>query len=511
MTRRTLARARTPALGALSTCVLLAYASPAFAQAAVSGAPLHLVMPFENTTGDPRAYWLSEASAILLTDGLIALGTPAIRRDDRLRAFERLGVPRVAALSHATVIRVGQVLGAGDVVIGAIELDGDDLTVRVRAVRLDTARISPEIVEAGPLADLLDTYDRVARRLAGAGGAAGAAERPYTSLPAFEQYVKGLLAEAADTRVAFLTQALRLEASFQRPRIALWQVHSDEGDHRAALEAVQPVPPGHALARLARFLSAVSMIRLGQLSAAFSALEALRESSPDPAIANNMGIVRLRAAGAGGSRPVSYFGEAVSQDGSDPDLFFNLGYAYWLDGDMPGAVHWLRETVRRNPADAAAHYVLGAALQASGSGGEAAREKELARRLSSDYAEWEAKHPGANLVPPGLERLKLEIDVPERLRIDAAVTAAEQRDQRAVAAFHLERGRRLVEEQRDGEAIDELRRAVFLSPYDSEAHFLLGRLHLRAGRQQDAIDALTIAVWSDPANAEARALLETLR
>ena len=42
----------------------------------------------------------------------------------------------------------------------------------------------------------------------------------------------------------------------------------------------------------------------------------------------------------------------------------------------------------------------------------------------------------------------------------------------------------------------ELGRALFLSPYDPEAHLLLGRIHLRAGRVHEAIDALKISLWS---------------
>jgi Flp pilus assembly protein TadD len=42
----------------------------------------------------------------------------------------------------------------------------------------------------------------------------------------------------------------------------------------------------------------------------------------------------------------------------------------------------------------------------------------------------------------------------------------------------------------------ELRRAVFLSPYEAEAHLLIGRIHLRAGRSREAIDALKISIWS---------------
>jgi len=114
-------------------------------------------------------------------------------------------------------------------------------------------------------------------------------------------------------------------------------------------------------------------------------------------------------------------------------------------------------------------------------------------------------------VPRGLERLKLGIDVTASLRVDAAVVAAEQRDQRAIATFHLERARRLFEAERDEEAIGELRRTIFLAPYESEAHLLLGRIYLRTGRRQDAVDALTIALWSDSGNAAAKELLDRIR
>ena len=483
-----------------------------------------LVIPFENATGEPRTYWLSEGSAVLLTDDLIALGVPAIRREDRLRTFERLRVPPVAALSHATVIRVAQVVGAVQVVVGAFELQGGDLIVRARTIRLDTGRISPELVERGPLAGLLDVYARIARRAAASASSLPIDQltRGYAPLPAFEQYIKGLLAEAPTAQIAFLTQALRVYPAFQRARLALWDVHSAQGDHQQALDVVRQVPGDHQLARQARFLAASSMLQLGQHQAAFDAFSELNRAKPDPALLNNLGVVELRRLspplGTGpstslraGGRAISYFGEAVALDGSDADLFFNLGYAFWLDRDLPGAIHWLREAVRRNPADDEAHYVLGVALQASGSTAEAAREKELARQLSATYADWEAKQPGANTVPRGLERLKVEIDVPESLRVDAAVVAAEQRDQREIAAFHLDRGRRLFEAELDAEAIAELRRTIFLAPYESEAHWLLGRLYLRTGRTQDAIESLTIAVWSDPANTEAAALVKSLR
>jgi len=485
----------------------LAWLPGAIAQIVPAATPpaLHLVIPFANESGEPRIYWLSEGSAVLLTDDLGSLGVPVIRREDRLRAFDRMRIPPIATVSHATVIRLGQVVGAVQVVIGSFRLDGADIIVRARIIRLDTGRISTEFMERGPLNDLLNIYERLARRIGPPNVPETALVRTYPTLPAFEQYIKGLLAEAPAAQIAFLTQALKLYPGFQRARVALWEVHTSLGEHKEALAIAKEVPASSPLSRRARFLSGVSMINLGQHQAAFDAFTALNRDRPDPALLNNLGIVQLRRRAAGAKAPVaggsavSYFGEALKLDDTDPDVFFNLGYAYWMERDTSGTIHWLREAVRRNPADDEAHYLLGVALQTAGSAAEAAREKELATQL------------GANTTQVDLERLKLDIDVPDSLRVDAAVVAAEQRDQRDIAAFHLDQGRHFFEEERDEEAIAELRRTVFLAPYDSEAHLLLARIYLRRGRTQEAIDALTIAVWSDPANTEASELLASLR
>jgi Flp pilus assembly protein TadD/TolB-like protein len=471
----------------------------------------YLVIPFDNAKGEARLYWLSEGSAVLLTDDLLALGAAAITRVDRLRAFESLNVPPVATLSHATVIRLGQLVAATHVVAGSFELEGKALTVRARVIRLDTGRMLPEIVERGPLHDMFDVYGRVARRLEPESRVTAAEmKKGQVPLAAFEPYIKGVLAEAPATKLAYLEDALEAHPNFQRARLAQWAVFTEQGEHQRAFDAVRLVPDTHQQARRARFLATVSLIHLNRLDEAFTALAELNKQKPDPAVFNNMGIVQLRRQGTSvGSSAAFYFNEASRLDPEDADLFFNLGYAYFASGDPKAASYWLREAVRRNPTDDEAHYALGVALQAQGSDAEATREKELARQLSSTWADAE-KIDAAATMPSDLERLKTDLVEPGALRVESVLVAAEQREHQQLATFHLERGRRLFEEERDAEAIAELRRTLYLMPYQSEAHFLLGRLYQRTGRLREAIDSLKIAIWIDPNNIEARNLLAQL-
>jgi tetratricopeptide (TPR) repeat protein len=481
----------------LNVCLL---AGAAGAQSMVSLGARQLVIPFENATHEPKLYWLAEASAVVLTDDLVALGAQALSRDDRLRAFEQLRVPPVATLSDATIIRVGQVIGAGQVIIGVFDLKGDTLTVRARAIRLDTGRMFPEVAESGTLNDLFGVYARVAHRLVpDSTVSTEQMERGHPSLPAFEQYVKGVIAEDPATQASFLKDAVRLSPDFQRARLSLWNVYTEQSDHQLALDIVRQVPADDALSRQARFLAGISLMNLARHADAVAVLMDLNREKADAALLNDMGVAQLRRppGATTGATAETFFRQAVAAGPNDPDLAFNLGYACWLARNTPDAVTWLREAVRRNPVDDAAHYVLGVALQASGSVAEGQREKDLAKRLSSTYAEWEATQPGVNAAPGKLERVKMQLDAASSPSVEDVIVAAGQRDQRELAASHLDSGRRLFQAERDAEAIAELRRAIYLSPYEREAHLLLGRVYLRDGRVQDAIDELTISIWSD--------------
>jgi tetratricopeptide (TPR) repeat protein/TolB-like protein len=456
-----------------------------------------LVMPFENVTRESRIFWLGEASAVLLADDLNALGVGAITREERRMAFERLQVPPAASLTDATVIRIGQLVGASHVVVGSLRLQGDSLVVNMRSIALEAGRLQHNVTEGGPMPDLFGIFERIARRIAQP-PVGGSQEVPLDHPPiaVFENYIKGLLAETPTTAVAYLNAALQLQPSFARARLALWDVYDEQGDHERALAAVARVAADSPWSRRARFLAGLSQLSLNKNDDAYATYKALADERPTASVLNNLGVVQLRRGGTPqAGQPSYFFTKAADTDPTDPDYFFNLGYAYWMARDPQAAIYWLREGVRRNPADGEAHFVLSAALSSTGNTAEATRERELARRLSSTFEDLE-KRPATDPVPRGLERVKGDVEVPTLTRIDRTLAGSEQRDQQELARFYLDRGRRLYEQELDREALAELNRALFLSPYQAEVHLMVGRIHLRGGRIQEAIDAFKISLWS---------------
>jgi len=481
-------------------------AAPAAGQtprAPATAASRVLVVPFENGRGEPRFQWLSEAAAVLLTDNLRHAGSNAIVRFERVRAFEQLYLPVSATLSKATVIKVGQLVGASEVVVGTFAVDGDTLAVTARSIRVDLGRLQPEFVERGPLKDLFAIFERLAARLEPAAApAASSAPRPAPPLDAFENYIKGLVAESSVSQASFLEAALREQPGFDLARLALWEVRAEQADHAGALETIRGVPAASPVAFRAQFCAAISLMELKRHDEAQALLQALIDKAPNPpaaaAVLNNLGVLMLRrGASPQTGTPAYYLTKATDAD-PDPEYMFNLGYAYASDKNYQGALYWLREALRREPADVDAHYVLAVVLQATGNTVESSRERDLSRQLSARYEELDRRAAeNRSPVPPGLERVRPYFEGSRESRADQTLVSSAQREQRELAAFHLDQGRRLFEREQDRDALAELRRAVFLSPYEARAHLLIGQIHLRAGRPADAIDAFKISIWSE--------------
>ncbi len=452
-----------------------------------------LIVPFELERFDARVGWLGEGVAVGVTAAARARGLAVVSRDERLAALDRLQLPPAAMLTRATVVKVAELVGASRVVVGRVAERDGTVTLTARLVDVESAALSDLPPAAAPAATLFTAFERIAADL---GGRAPPATAPLApSVPAFESYVRGLVASSSESQERFLRQALTLAPAYADARAALWDVQTTRGAHQSALATVGGVT-GVGVAggdgALWRLRAAASLVHLARHDEAFTVLTGIAQADHGPSVPALLGVVQLRrGATPQTGRATYYFNQAVERDATDGDACFNLGYAYWLDRDPLAAAYWLREAVRRDPSDGDAHFVLAAALAASGGGPEADRERELARRLSD---RWE-RAGAADVVPKGLERLP---DPSRRVSpaLASALAAGVQRDQRELATFHVDTARRAYEAGRDPEAIRDLQRALYLTPYDVEALQLLGRAQARSGLLQEAAGTFKIAIWS---------------
>ena len=116
---------------------------------------LLLIIPFENTSAAAGTDWISESFPEVLSTRMSPSGFFIMGRDDRLNAFDRLGIPPGAKPSRATLYQVGQQLDADYLVMGDYRIDQTNITAHARVMDLERLRLSPEFAESGPLSNLM--------------------------------------------------------------------------------------------------------------------------------------------------------------------------------------------------------------------------------------------------------------------------------------------------------------------------------------------------------------------
>ncbi len=492
--------------------IVVAACPPASAQSVVVERPL--VLPFAVVVdgdvpgGQGAGFWLGEAAALLLAEELDARDIAVFSRSERVAAFASLQLPVTAPLTRATMIRVGELVGATELVVGEIRL-GTRLTITARTISLETARERVHAKADGTQTDIYGVVERIAAQLAPQGS--GQARHVDRRLPlgAFENYVKGLVAITPAVQQRFLDAARQQVPTDDRVLLAVWEFYASQGAHDKALAAATSVSRDARLDRQARYAVALSLIELRRFDEAYQGLQALHGEQPSPVLSNAIGVIQVRRGSTPQTGlPTYFFTRAVDEAPDQTEYLFNLGYSYARIKNTDAALYWLREVVRFDPADGDAHLVMSQMLMAAGKRVEAQRELELARQLGTSLdAEALAL---ADRVAPGLERLTSRLETRALANVAAAIANPAQREQQELAAFHLARGRRLFEQEDDRGATNELRRAIYLRPYDDEPHLLLGQIYRRAGRLAEAIDAFRIAVWSRESVAARMRLAEAL-
>src|SRR5206468_6322595 len=77
-----------------------------------------LILPFFNLSQDSNLQWIGESLSETVREALAGEGLLAIDREDREEAFHRLSLRPYSQLTKATVIRLGELLDADQIVYG---------------------------------------------------------------------------------------------------------------------------------------------------------------------------------------------------------------------------------------------------------------------------------------------------------------------------------------------------------------------------------------------------------
>jgi len=406
-----------------------------------------LIIPFENTSNAPAVDWIGESFPEVLSTRLSPSGFFIMGREDRLNAFDRLGIPTGAKPSRATLYQVAQQLDADYVVMGDYRVDGANITARARLMDMERLRLSPELVETGPLANLIAIQTALAWDVLNSLTPGAVAKSDFVSqFPAqrpdvLENYVRGITATNDQEKIRHFKEVVRLEPTHALALLQLGKSYYKERDYESAILWLERVPTSDANFNEAQFYLGLAAFYGSHMDKAENAFHTLAARLPLPEVLNNLGVVAARRAQHGAR---AYFEKTVQTDPNEPDYRFNLAVALFRDGDTPGATRELRELLAIHPDSEARSF-----LEAISSGEPPARLP--LERLKRNYDE------------STFRQLALEIENTNEARLA-------QSDPASHADFHLRHGQELLQEGLTGEAEKQFREAVVLQPASAQAH-----------------------------------------
>ena len=456
---------------------ILAGVTASYSQPSVTPTQTALVMPFENASGAPGLEWIAEAFPAVLSQRLNSPALFVLSREDRLRAYDRAGIPAQVHPSRATIYRIAEQMDVDYVILGRYNFDGRTFSTQAQVLDMRSPKLLPEVVESGPLPDLInlqtalswDVLHSMSPTFATSKQAFVNSAAPI-HLDAFENYIRGILAPSTADRVSHLREAVRLNPGFSEAWLELGKTYYAERQYAPAVAAFGQIPPSDPAARQANFYLGLSAYYLGDFAKAESAFDFVATRLPLSEVFNNLGVVSSRR---GKKNAADYFQKAVEADPNDPDYHFNLAVALYRNGDQAGAMRELKECIALRAFDAEAHTLL--------------------ETIAASANKPPTVPAGATtaLTHQPLERIKRNYDEGTFDQLYVGLQAAAEKrlaqaDPATHALFHVTRGNEFLAKGFVAEAEKEFQEAVSMAPNNAEAHSGLARAFEVDDRLSDA-------------------------
>lgn len=351
-----------------------------------------VVLPFENVSKAPGLEWVAESFPEVIGQRLVSDSLHVAGREERMYAFERLGLPSHLALSRATLYRIAEEMDVDYVVLGRYDFDGREFTATAQLLQMKDLRLGGEVKQSGPLVKLLETENALAwdvLRQIDHGLTLSRndfiAAAPPVRVDALENYIRGLLSSRRQDRLRYFREAVRRHPEYWPAVLALGKTLFDARDFQPSGGWLTRIPKKDSLALEANFFLGLDHYFLGDYPRAEAAFRFVASRLPLTEVYNNLGVVIGRQ---GKGAALEYFQRAAATDPADADYLFNLAVALFREGQYGEAAARLRAVLALRPLDTdASDFLTIANITLEKGGGPPAGFKLPLERIKSNYDE----------------------------------------------------------------------------------------------------------------------------
>ena len=507
-----------------------------------------VVLPFTNVSKNPGFQWLSECLPELLEERLKWQSVNVLGRDERMIAFDRIGIAYSMNSSRATLIKIGQELDAQFLILGEFSSDAKRIEVSLSSLDLRKSSLSQPIKETGALEEIQWLSGRLAWKLLTQVDSSFPlsletylAQFPAIPNLALESYIRGLIESDQIKQIRLYRQAEREYSSYEKPIFQLGKLYYQQKDYATSnlwLQKLLRLREGYLEAH---FLVGLNYFYLKNYDKSVEEFQRLSKTMPLGEVVSNLGIgLSLMGSKEGAGAALQ---RAVVIDPTEPDYSFNLAYHYWRAGNFSAAIKRLDEVSQLNGSDGEAYYLLFKCFQALGKTDESAAAWDEARHWNPKVETWEGRKQVPDLFriqthfdessfkqlqlqlrqikegkeDPRTDKEKVreeieqarqslvanQLDKAEQLLMKAIQEAPQSIDARLTMAKVLE-----TKGEKD-KAISELRAALWLKE-SASTRVQISRLYLSVNRKEEAKTEALIALDLEPGNAEAKEILRDL-
>jgi tetratricopeptide (TPR) repeat protein len=330
-----------------------------------------LVLQFRNHSPYRDLNWVGEGVADILINELGAANEIVLNRSARAEAIRSLGLRQDADFTKASLLRLGQTVGADYLCFGEFEVtmpQGETQLkngmIRVAAQFIDMRKMhdGPELSEAGKLSELSRLEEHLAYQSlkylqpqSDLQFERFATPQKLVRLDAQESYVRGLLSTNREQKQKWFLQAAGLDSKFVGPAFELGKLQLEQKQYVTAMDWFRRVPSSDPNYAEARFKMGVAAYNAGQAATAADCFRDVLRSYPVSELYNNLGASELAA---GHSNSADEFRRALESDPENPVYLFNLSLALYRTAAYDEAVKQLQKVLDKDSADSEAQVLL---------------------------------------------------------------------------------------------------------------------------------------------------------